>query len=116
MRIKAALVVSTLVAGFLAAGCRQTVEIPEAEAKDVAEKTLSSFAWERGVNPHRYKLHEVSSDKEVPWTFEYHLEGKPDDIVWILIDKCGRVEVSFSKLPDADTTSTGRKDGGVHEN
>lgn len=96
MRARAALVTAILLAGVLAAGCWQTVEIPEMEAKEVAEKTLSSFAWRNGVNPHRYKLHEVSSDKEVPWTFEYRLDGKPDHIVWILIDKCGRVEVSFS--------------------
>lgn len=95
MRLRTALVVLSLVAMALAAGCcRRPVEIPEAEARAVAEKTLARFSWQDGVNPNRYKLHQVMSDKEVPWMFEYYLDGKPDHSAWVLIDKWGRVEVS----------------------
>jgi len=114
MAIRAGLL-AALLSGLLLAGCCRPVVIPDGEARREADETMSSFARSQGLDPHRYRLHMIQSTPDCPWLFEYRFDGDKARVVAVSIDKYGRVEVSSSTPLDADTTSAGRKDGGLRE-
>lgn len=101
MKTRAALVLS-LAASLLAAGCLRPSDVPEAEAKQLAARELSSFASRHGIDPHRYEQwgDALPPENGGAWQFAYRLDGKNDHAVEIQIDRRRRAKVCFIWIMD----------------